>query len=158
MLYSTPPKRFLATRSKVDAEANPRDHYLFYLEGVREASIEIQEIIANGKKVVCDRYWLTTYVYHHVMCLDVDRSDFNNIARPDLTVFLAVGCEVQAQRFLLRGMSAGDRRMLDHQQALAREYVRELKLFPSNAIVHMGTDDLTPEQVVDQIEAWLVSA
>lgn len=70
--YATPPKKLAGYRNKIDAEASPLEHYKFYLEGVRIASKEIWEMLAEGQNVICDRYWLTTYVYHKVMGVAVE--------------------------------------------------------------------------------------
>lgn len=62
--YATPPKEFLARREEVDLSASADDHYRFYLEGLRQASAEIWDLLAEGKTVIGDRYWATTYIYH----------------------------------------------------------------------------------------------
>lgn len=150
--YATPPKRFLATRERIDATASPEAHYCFYRDSVLQASEDIWELLAEGKDVVCDRYWLTTYVYHRVMGLNVNPADFDEVVKPDLTALLMVSPDVQAQRFLVRGLSAGDYRMLNKQEALAREYKRAIAHFKGRAVA-IDTDHLAPAEVVKQIIA-----
>lgn len=151
VLYKTPPKNIAAERDVVDAMASPIDHYRFYLDGIYTASKEIWEILASGKNVICDRYWLTTYVYHVVMGVSVNVEDFSAIARPDLTVLLLVSSDVQTKRFLDRGMSIGDRRMINHQLALAREYKLAISKFQIPQLI-INTDHDCPAEVVEKIQ------
>ncbi len=124
VLYKTPPKNIVKERDEIDASASPIDHYRFYLKGIKTASREIWNLIASGRNVICDRYWLTTHVYHTVMGVSVDINDFSSITLPNLTVLLLVSTNVQTKRFLEIGMSIGDKRMVNHQAELAREYKR----------------------------------
>lgn len=153
--YATPPRRFLATRSKMDRDASDEDHYTFYRDAVFEASQEIETLRKSGKSVICDRYWLTTYVYHVVMGLKVDPNDFAHILQPDLTVLLRVGTEVQDKRLGIRGLSEGDRRMLSRQHLLAETYELCCKALVSSLFV-IDTDELTLEEVIERIAQNLV--
>lgn len=154
VLYRTPPKTFLVERSKVDANAKPEDHYKFYLKGLRLASLEIKKLLASNENVVCDRYWLTTCVYHQVMGVSVDLDDFADVIKPSFTVLLLVGSNVQAKRFLDRGMSAGDHRMINRQMELSREYERMLSRQEEPYIL-INTDNLSPIEIVGKIEVFI---
>jgi thymidylate kinase len=147
--YATPPKEFLARREEVDLSASADDHYRFYLEGLRQASAEIWDLLAEGKTVIGDRYWATTYIYHQVMGATVSREDFKSLVLPDATVLLSVSPEVQAHRLAQRGMSAGDRRMLNQQEALSREF-RKLLVAEEKHLVAIDTSHLTPSEVMTQ--------
>ena len=153
-LYKTPPKNISSKRDEIDAKASPIDHYRFYLDGIYTASKEIWELLALGKNVICDRYWLTTYVYHVVMGVSVNINDFSNIIQPDLTVLLLVSNNIQAKRFLERGMSTGDRRMINRQLDLAREYKRALTKFEIPQLI-ISTDYDCPAEVADKIQAHI---
>lgn len=120
--YSTPPKKYLAFREQVDKNAPPEEHYRFYRDGIYDASNEIGIILANNGKVVSDRYWLSTYTYHQVMGVQVSIDDFRHIIMPTITVILSVSNDVQIGRILCRGMTTGDRRMLDQQQEIAMAF------------------------------------
>lgn len=71
--YATPPKKYLKMRERVDKNASAEEHYRFYRDGIYDASDEIGAMLRGGSKVVSDRYWLTTYVYHYVMGVTVPR-------------------------------------------------------------------------------------
>lgn len=148
--YATPPEAFRAARTEMDQNATAEDHYVFYREAVYEASKELWDMLSSGKKVVCDRYWLTTYIYHKVMGLEVDPKDFEHIVQPDLTALLMVSPVQQLRRLDVRGLSAGDRRMMSKQEALAREYKRVVATF-SKGVLAVSTDELTPSEVAARI-------
>lgn len=150
--YATPPREFLLRREQVDLSASADDHYRFYLEGTRQASTEIWELLAEGKTVVGDRYWASTYIYHLVMGATVSRDDFKGIVLPDVTVLLGVSPDVQSARLIHRGMSAGDRRMLNQQEDLAREFRRFL-VAEEKHLVAIDTSHLTPSEVMTQVLA-----
>ena len=76
--------------------------------------------------------------------------DFSNITQPDLTVLLLVSKDIQAKRFLERGMSIGDRRMVNRQLELAREYKRAITRFEIPQLI-INTDHNPPGDVVEKI-------
>lgn len=117
--YATPPKKYLRLREEMDKNAPADEHYRFYRDGIYDASDEIRTIIKNGGKVVSDRYWLSTYTYHQVMNVAVSKDDFVSVIQPTITVILALNPETQIERILHRGMSVGDRRVLDKQREIA---------------------------------------
>lgn len=117
--YSTPPKKYLAFREQVDKNASKEEHYRFYRDGIYDASNEIGAILKNNGKVVSDRYWLSTYTYHQVMGVPVSMDDFSHIIMPTMTIILSLNSNIQISRMLCRGMTVGDRKMLDQQQEIA---------------------------------------
>lgn len=153
-MYVTPPKQIVSRRENVDRFANAEDHYAFYAEGNIISSKEIQDLLNARKFVVCDRYWLTTFVYHLAMGLDLSVSDFDTIVQPDLTVLLTVTPEIQAARFIMRGMSAGDRRMLNSQKKLASLYEEFLPQIPGRTAC-IRTEELTAQDTCDAILALI---
>lgn len=56
------------------------------------------------------------------MGVAVSKDDFVSVIQPDLTVILALNHEVQIERMLHRGMSVGDRRVLDKQREIAKAF------------------------------------
>jgi thymidylate kinase len=106
--YVTPPEKYRKLRKQVDTSSNPQKHYDFYRDAVTEASLEIGAMLSSGKTVVCDRYWLSTLVYHRAGKMVLDGSDFSDLVRPDLTVLLLVGPEEQVRRYSERGVEGGN--------------------------------------------------
>lgn len=92
--YATPPKKYFQMKKRVDKNAPAEEHYRFYRDAIYSAHDEIIALLQNGGKVVCDRYWLTTYTYHQVMGVDVSKDDFASVIQPDLTVILALNHEM----------------------------------------------------------------
>lgn len=154
VLYKTPPDNIIKRRDEIDANASALEHYLFYLDGIKTASTAIWDLLSSGENVVCDRYWLTTYVYHKIMGVSVNINDFSNITLPDLTVLLLVSSDIQARRFLDRGMSIGDKRMANYQVDLAREYKHMLVKEDIPQLI-INTDHNCPAEVVERIQIYL---
>lgn len=142
--YATPPQKYLALRECVDQNASPEEHYRFYRDGIYDASREIEMILADGGKIVADRYWLTTYTYHQVMGVQISMDDFRSIIMPTLTVILSLKNNVQITRMLHRGMSIGDRKMFDKQQELAMAFYRNVVEFEIPFII-IDSRWFTPE-------------
>jgi thymidylate kinase len=126
--YATPPQKYKKYREEVDRTSTPIEHYNFYKESIIDASQEISQLIDEGKHVICDRYWISTLTYHEVMGVSVDTQDFERIIKPDLTILLVTTPGEQIKRMVTRGMSAGDRRMLDKQQEISTRLFQNLIL------------------------------
>jgi len=90
------------------------------------------------------------------MGLVIDLGDFKSIVTPNFTVLLLVGEKVQTERFLNRGMSIGDRRMINQQLKLAEAYEKEVINLPEPYII-ISIDYRKPEEIVEIILAQLKS-
>jgi len=152
--YATPPKKYLQMRERVDKNAPAEEHYRFYRDGIYDAHDEIVALLRSGGKVVSDRYWLTTYTYHQVMGVAVSKDDFASVIQPDLTIILALNHEVQIERMLHRGMSVGDRRVLDKQREIARAFYQNVLEFNIPFII-VDTQRFSPNQCADIVIAAL---
>lgn len=142
--YATPPKKYLALREQVDKDASPEAHYNFYRDGICDASEEIQSLLADGRRIVSDRYWLSTYTYHQIMGVKVSKDDFKSVVTPTLTVILALNKEMQIKRMFDRGMSTGDKRMFNQQQELTKAFFQNILEFNMPFIV-IDTQAFSPE-------------
>jgi len=154
--YTTPPRKYLLMKEQVDKSASDEEHYRFYRDGIYDASNEITEMLRNGGKVISDRYWLTTYTYHQVMGVEVSKEDFASVIQPDLTVLLSLTYDVQVKRILHRGISVGDRRVLDKQREIAQAFYNNALKFALPFIV-VDTKRFSPERCADIVTAALVS-
>ena len=141
-------------RERVDKNASAEEHYRFYRDGIYDASDEIGAMLQGGGKVVSDRYWLTTYVYHYVMGVSVSKDDFVSITQPDLTVILALNHDAQMERMLHRGMSVGDRRVLDKQREIAKVFY-QVVLEVGISFVVVDTQRFSPNRCADIVVAAL---
>lgn len=148
--YSTPPKKYLAFREQVDKNASKEEHYRFYRDGIYDASNEIDAIITRNNKVVSDRYWLSTYTYHQVMGVAVSMDDFRHIIMPTMTIILSLNNNVQIGRMLRRGMTVGDRRMLDQQQEIAMAFYQNV-LKSDTPFLMIDTHHFSPKECVEII-------
>lgn len=150
--YSTPPQKYLSMRQAVDKHSSNEEHYTFYRDGIYDASDEIKTLLSTGRKVVSDRYWLSTYTYHQVMGVQVAQKDFLSIVQPDLTIILSLNYDVQVGRMLNRGMSAGDRRMLGQQAQIAHAFYKNIIEFNIPFVV-IDTQKFLPNACADIILA-----
>lgn len=126
--YATPPHKYRKYRDEVDRTSPPKEHYDYYRDSILDASEEIRELMSQKNCVVCDRYWISTVTYHEVMGVSVNLDDFKEIVRPDVTILLVASPNEQIRRMVARGMSAGDKRMLDQQREISLGFFRNLTL------------------------------
>ena len=154
VFYQTPAKSKAIERQRVDANATAEEHYRYYLKDLFEVAAEISAELAAGRIVVCDRFKLTTKVYHRVMGVSVNDADFAGLLLPDVIVYLTVEKDIQAKRFLVRGLSAGDRRMINRQADLVSEYETSLR-DEKCKIIRINTSYLDKAEVVERIVANL---
>ncbi|MEI6304641.1 MAG: deoxynucleoside kinase [Candidatus Taylorbacteria bacterium] len=122
----TPPDHYEKSRKLIDKSASPAEKYAYYKTGVIETSKYIRKLLAEGKHVVVDRYWLTTFIYHEIIGVPVRRSDFKDIIEPDLTILLSMHIDIQLQRMHQRGLSIRDRNMIDKQETISLAYYRNI--------------------------------
>jgi len=151
--YATPPEKYRKLRKCVDTNSSLQKHYDFYRDAVIEASSEISAILSSEDTVICDRYWLSTLVYHRAGKMVLDGSDFSKLVQPDLTVLLLVGQEEQVRRCHERG-AEGCNSIDGFQTKINDLYwiaLNESKL----PFVVINTDHYSPEQIVDIIVAAL---
>lgn len=148
--YATPPKEYMERRREIDLNGSPQQKFNFFRDGVVVAAMEIGQLLSAGKSVICDRYWMTTYVYHKVIGVQVTEEDFASLLQPDLTVLLTASPEHQLQRLIERGMSINDTQMVPRNQQL-RQWYDELfnkELFVNKSI---STDNRSAKQVASQV-------
>ena len=147
VFYSTPPEKYRQLRKTVDTNSNLQRHYEFYRDAVIEASSELEAIESSNEVVVCDRYWLSTLVYHRAGNMVLDGSDFVGLKRPDLTVFLYVSPSEQSKRFKEREVQ-GTGNIEGFQSVLNRLYFEALTEFNLPFIL-LNTDHFSPEECAE---------
>jgi dTMP kinase len=67
VILTTPGDKFSRIRNELELiyKDSPQARQLFYMSTVVTAANDVRELIAKGKNVIVDRYWLSTQVYHH---------------------------------------------------------------------------------------------
>lgn len=78
-------------------------HFLFYLAALLPASRLIEELVTS-QPVVCDRYLLSTLLYHRAIGADVEAVDLSRLSlcQPDCTVCLTTDETVRQERIRAR--------------------------------------------------------
>ena len=74
----------------------------------------------------------------------VPANDFLSVVTPTLTVILSLNYEVQAERMMHRGLSAGDRRVLDIQREITTLFYKNALEF-NLPFVMIDTQRFSPE-------------
>lgn len=153
--YATPPDKYKKLRKSVDVNSDLLSHYLFYREAMIEASLEIDAMLSEGKKVICDRYWLSTLVYHRAGNLVVDPADFSGLVRPDLSVLLLVSKAEQRRRTRERGKEIGN--IDGFQTAITNLYLAAL-IESEQPFVTINTDYFGLERCADIVTAAMADS
>ena len=148
--YATPPKAYMERRQEVDLNGSPEQKFNFFREGLQVAAREIQKHLTEGHSVICDRYWMTTYVYHRVIGVTVTEEMFSELLQPGLTILLTASPELQFQRLIERGMSINDTQMVPKNLQLRKGYE---ELFNRELFVNksVSTDSRNAKQVAEQV-------
>jgi dTMP kinase len=124
VLLSTPDASLGCVRSALDAlyRSSPDAAHLFYASSVAYASEVARRERAQGKVVIIDRYWLSTWAYAPMRPTGLDLSEVEaGLCAADWTVLLTLDEAERSRRLRARGMSAADRRTLDAGTAAALE-------------------------------------
>jgi len=149
IVYKTPPEKYRLLRHTIDVKPGTMEHYIFYRDSILEASIEIGNLLQGGNNIICDRYWLSTVVYHRAGNLDVDSSDFSGVIVPDLTVFFYVSPVEQVKRSSQRYDDICSD-ITGKQLEITNLYWQEL-LKSGLSFITINTDNIQPEQSVNII-------
>ena len=154
----TTPMSTLPSEARQAAESmcgdDPLARMLFYASTVAAASQHIRTILARGRSVIVDRYWLSTLTYHRVLGAPAWLSEVETSLVPaDLTFFLDVSTEVRHARLTARGaLQAHDRMTLrpgvgDHITALYRQFGAELAV--AGRFQAIKADALSVDELVE---------
>jgi dTMP kinase len=105
---------------------NQEAAHLFYLSTVVAASSQVGQVLASGRSVVMDRYFLSTQAYAEFRGSNLQLDYLGSrLAAADLTVYLDAPAAVRAQRLSGRNPTAAD---LETLPAGACERLRRLHL------------------------------
>lgn len=129
---STPGTALAEARAVLDAAfvRDPIAAQLFYASTVVAASGDADRIVASGRDVVVDRYWLSTVVNAPLRGDSVALPQIERLLRPaDVTFVLELEEPIRRARLAARGMTAHDRRTLEPELAghLRHSYRAELR-------------------------------
>jgi dTMP kinase len=122
----------------------------FYLATVFAASREIAALLAEGRTVVLDRYFLSTQAYAAFRGSGLALDDVQALLVPaDLTVFVEAPLETRRSRLAARGTSAADRETLSPaaNARLLHEHLARAHLPVVGKFLRLDTSVLSPEDV-----------
>jgi len=131
---------------------------LFYLATVFAASSAARTLLAEGRSVVIDRYFLSTQAYAAFRGSKLGSDGLESMLVPaHMTVFLDAPLDVRRARVGQRGASAADRETLtvEADARLREEHLRRSHLAVIGRLVTLdssrGGPEALAEQVVDEI-------
>lgn len=131
---------------------------LFYLSTVFAASQEIRALLAAGRSVVLDRYFLSTQAYAafrgSTLSLDALAAD---LLAPDVTVLLHAPLDIRRARLATRGESNADRETLRPlaDARLHQEHDLRAALPVIGRLLRIDTSVSSPDEVASQLLATL---
>ena len=97
---------------------DPISQQLFYATSVAHESRTIAKMLAQGRDVVVDRYWLSTWVYAQTRTAWLDLAAIENALIPaDWTILVELPDGERRQRLQSRGTTAADRLTLNADMA-----------------------------------------
>ena len=101
-------------------EGNALARQLFYASTVVDISDEVRKLLVGENRVVVDRYWLSTQVYHDWKSegKNFDLEDVRaHLLVPDWTIYLELPLEVRERRLALRGMNTTEDKITLNKEA-----------------------------------------
>lgn len=152
--FSTPSTEFLQLREWVDRAVTVNMRFIYYLTTVVSASGKIEELLQTAS-VVCDRYILSTKVYHIAMALNPEYLrvfDTIDLIEPTYTFYLHCNEAERLRRIKQREGQEEDERNTRDIRATVREFEKELAR--GNA-VKIDTTDRSIESVAVQILRYI---
>ena len=127
---------------------------LFYLATVFAASARAERLLAAGRSVVLDRYFLSTQAYAGFRGSTLDLDGLAHDLLPaDITVILDVPLETRRQRLSARGTTQADRETMSSEAnaRLHRAHSERFGLPVVGQLLRVEGDQLTPTEVVARI-------
>lgn len=127
---------------------------LFYLATVFSASRQIEKLLAHGRSVVLDRYFLSTQAYAAFRRSNLDLDALcSKLVPADITVFIDVPLEVRRSRLMNRGVSDADRETLSREanSILERTHNERFGISVVGRLLRLNGDQLAPKEVVARV-------
>ena len=164
--HLTTPMATLPSSARRDAETMcahaPLARMLFYASTVVAASEHVRRLLAAGRSVVMDRYWLSTLTYHRVMGAPTRLAEVEAALEPaQWTFFLDVSAEVRRARLHARGALADHDRLTlqpgvgEEIAGLYRRFGAEIRV--AGRFTPIDADKLPVSALVEQVAAIVSS-
>jgi dTMP kinase len=131
---------------------------LFYLSTVFAASQEVRALLAAGRSVVLDRYFLSTQAYAAFRGSRLDLDELaTGLLAPDVTVLLHAPLAVRRTRVAKRGESHADRETLRPaaDARLHEEHERRVGLAVIGRLLRIDASTASPDDIAARLLATL---
>ncbi|MBE6574353.1 MAG: dTMP kinase [Ruminococcaceae bacterium] len=122
----------------------------------------ILDLLDEGKAVLCDRYYLSSYAYQALDC-DIDwviemNSMARELAKPDIHIFLDVPAEISMSRVESRGETELFEQ-LDRQKRVRENFFKMFERFcdSESILVFDGTKapDILAQEILEAVRKYL---
>lgn len=157
-LLTTPSPHVRRYRDDLIASLGPSQEarQLFYLATVFAASEEATRLLAAGRSVVVDRYFLSTQAYAAFRGSRLAIDGVERLLRPaDVTVYMDAPLATRIHRLEHRGTSAADRETMtvDADARLRQEHLQRASLGVIGTFLRVPSEGESPEALVERIHA-----
>ena len=147
--FKSPSQPFNFIRKLVDTNINPLTRYFFYRAAIQNDSQHIQELLASGHSVICDRYIFSTYAYHLALDERVEKLyEQTGIVMPSKSILLSASPEVRWKRISQRFINQGYDKELEKDIALQNKVA---SIFQTLDMYEVDTSNITVNETVDLI-------
>jgi dTMP kinase len=158
VLLATPPADLRPVRAMIDACY--RDHglssQLFYASTVVWVSDTVRALLAQGRSVVVDRYWISTLVYNAQRSRHVDLAVVEPHLMPAHATVLIVTEEGERRRRITqRGATPADEAALEIADEINGGFARALARPIAGVTYTIDSTSHGPEECTDRIARWL---
>jgi len=129
-------------------EVSPKALALLFTADRWEHQSEIEDAIAKGMIVVCDRYYLSTYVYQSLQGVDLEwlKKAHDGIKKPDLQILL----DVDPQTALERLKTADLFENLEFMEKVSKKYLELNEGFVVNSVEKQEDTQKAIQKIVIQ--------
>jgi dTMP kinase len=159
-LLTTPSAEVRVYREDLVGRLGPSQEaqQLFYLATVFAASAQISELLASGRSVVLDRYFLSTQAYAAFRGSRLALDEVESLLLPaDVTFYLDTPREIRARRLADRQVSPADLETLSPEadQRLREAHLSRSQLGVVGRFLAVDGGEGTPEAVLGRVVAAL---
>ena len=160
VFITTPSGKMRSYRDRVitDLGHNQEAHQLFYLATVFAASAHVQELLAQGRSVVIDRYFLSTQAYAEFRGSTLALDEVESQLLPaHMTVYLDVPLHERRRRLATRATTAADAETLNEtaDTTLRKTHAARFNLPVVGRVLPIAAACLSPDQIAALVMADL---
>lgn len=126
--YHSPSRRYAKEKRLVELANDPIQRYEFFYRVNFHMSERAKLLRSLGVSLICDRGWIDTAVAHRLRGIKVDEKDYDDLEKPDLTIYLTCSIAEQVRRLQKRNQLSSSEKItiqkLEEQDYYYNYYTR----------------------------------